>query len=307
MSLNYNIRDIKKTSCRIVYNNLDCIISNHYIFKKYRILNRLKINKRRSTYHVIGPSDKDNKDKKEYVLKFIMKDDVSQDLLNIYKFLIDNKNNNIINIVKIINDNDDDFIIIMMEYIDGDNMMDYYLKHTNISKNRRNRILIDLVCGMNFLHQNNILHGDIKPENIMIDIKGNPIIVDFDLSKKCLKDSFYEIKRRFGTKMFIPPEINDNNFFCQESDIWSFGVSMFVVNIYYIFNKTYYLKKYGKKLLTSQEDIHDLMNKNRKMIRNKIGKTLFDIIKLTINDDLLVRPSSSKLFSILKKSKYYTN
>ena len=72
-------------------------------------------------------------------------------------------------------------------------------------------------------HQRFILHGDLKPANILLDQHDNPILIDFGHSRN-LKDlsDFYAM----GTPGYMPPELGKNitGYF---TDIYSLGITMY--------------------------------------------------------------------------------
>jgi len=57
---------------------------------------------------------------------------------------------------------------------------------------------------LGFIHQKNIIHGDIKPENIILDLEGVPRIMDFGLSNCYSKNNFYQTG---GTLAYKTPEV----------------------------------------------------------------------------------------------------
>lgn len=62
-----------------------------------------------------------------------------------------------------------------------------------------------MVIAIEYLHQNNIIYRDLKPENVLIDTEGYIRLTDFGLSKKNVED-----KNAFsvvGTPEYLAPEI----------------------------------------------------------------------------------------------------
>tara|TARA_B100001109_G_C18794211_1_gene441639 strand:- start:313 stop:945 length:633 start_codon:yes stop_codon:yes gene_type:complete len=93
---------------------------------------------------------------------------------------------NIINFIKI----HEDMKMIEMNYYPY-NLEDYFQSCYNFQMNKQQiyKILFELTLSLNELHYNNIVHGDFKAKNIMLDINLNPIIIDFDLSEIETKES----------------------------------------------------------------------------------------------------------------------
>lgn len=67
------------------------------------------------------------------------------------------------------------------------------------------KYLRDFLLGLNYLHNHcRIIHRDIKPDNLLIDCKGNLKIADFGVAK--LMDDSDIIEDDCGTKAFLTPE-----------------------------------------------------------------------------------------------------
>ncbi len=85
---------------------------------------------------------------------------------------------NIVNFIDFFEENGTLYII--MDYYEG-KLLDHYLK--DISLNNREQlytsIFLPLMDALSYLHKQGILHRDIKPSNIMIDLEGNPFLLDF--------------------------------------------------------------------------------------------------------------------------------
>jgi serine/threonine protein kinase len=81
------------------------------------------------------------------------------------------------------------------------------------------------IDAFSYCNKQRIIHCDIKPENILLDEKRNPIIIDFGSSKILPESSNFLILRKHqGTMIFLAPESIKNLIYYLESDIWSFGM-----------------------------------------------------------------------------------
>ncbi|KAB1206256.1 hypothetical protein CJ030_MR7G014401 [Morella rubra] len=91
-------------------------------------------------------------------------------------------------------------------------------------------IAIGIAKGVEYLHQGcdqRILHFDIKPHNVLLDINFNPKISDFGLAKLCSKDqSLVSMTTIKGTMGYIAPEVFSRNFgnVSYKADVYSFGM-----------------------------------------------------------------------------------
>ncbi|XP_061999027.1 rust resistance kinase Lr10-like [Rosa rugosa] len=91
-------------------------------------------------------------------------------------------------------------------------------------------VALGIAKGIEYLHQGcdqQILHFDIKPHNVLLDQNFTPKISDFGLAKLCSKDqSIVSMTTARGTMGYIAPEVFSRNFgnVSQKSDVYSFGM-----------------------------------------------------------------------------------
>ena len=69
-----------------------------------------------------------------------------------------------------------------MEYAPGGELFDYIVERSTISEKPASKFFSQIISGIEYLHKLNVVHRDMKPENLLLDHQGNIKIVDFGLS-----------------------------------------------------------------------------------------------------------------------------
>jgi len=101
---------------------------------------------------------------------------------------------------------------------------DDWVKKINLSKK--------ILAGLNYLHDENILHLDIKPANILLSNDLSKVkLVDFGLSSTSTNSVSF-INHQGGTPNYMSPEQIENNIASTKSDIYAFGGVLFFLCTY---------------------------------------------------------------------------
>jgi len=110
---------------------------------------------------------------------------------------------------------DKDNLYLILDYFSGGDLRFYLNKNVQFNEKQIKFLVSNIILSLKYLHQNNILHRDMKPENLVFDEKGYLNLTDFGISKKIKKNK--QIKDRSGTPGYLSPEMilkNNQTFAC---------------------------------------------------------------------------------------------
>lgn len=96
-----------------------------------------------------------------------------------------------------------------------------------IDETTARRYFKDVIAGLIYLHHHNIVHGDIKPENLLVTTSGRVKIVDFSFGH-AFEDDNDGLLRCPGTPAFTAPECcSDTVYHGKAADTWAVGVTLY--------------------------------------------------------------------------------
>ncbi|CAL1702535.1 unnamed protein product [Somion occarium] len=116
----------------------------------------------------------------------------------------------------------------VFEYVNGGQMLDYIISHGRLRERVARKFARQIGSALDYCHKNNVVHRDLKIENILISQTGNIKIIDFGLSN--LYDPAKHLSTFCGSLYFAAPELlNAKVYTGPEVDVWSFGVVLYVL------------------------------------------------------------------------------
>ena len=130
------------------------------------------------------------------------------------------------NIVNVYDVGDEDGInYIVMELVDGITLKKYIEKKVRLSVKESVSIAIQVAMGLEAAHNNNIIHRDIKPQNIMISKEGKVKVTDFGIAKAATSNTI--TSNVMGSVHYTSPEQARGGYSDAKSDIYSLGITLF--------------------------------------------------------------------------------
>lgn len=115
---------------------------------------------------------------------------------------------------------------IVMEYIDG-RTLDTYIAERKRTNKELKRIITQICQALNYAHNHQIIHRDIKPQNILITNNGDNVkLIDFGLSDT---DYHSALKEPAGSRKYASPEQIRGYKLNNRSDIYSLGIVITVI------------------------------------------------------------------------------
>jgi serine/threonine protein kinase len=116
------------------------------------------------------------------------------------------------------------FLAILMEYVPGRSIYNRLLEYGAFSESITRKYTRQLLEGLVYLHENRIVHRDIKGANVLIDAQGNVKLADFGASRRF--QSCTGFKSVHGTPYWMAPEVINGKGYGCKSDVWSLACTV---------------------------------------------------------------------------------
>ena len=140
------------------------------------------------------------------------------------------RHDNIVRVLEMFEENGTWYYV--MEYIDGGSLNDYILRRGRMPADEALSLARQVAGALAYLHGQKALHLDLKPSNIMLRDDGQPVLIDFGLTKQYASDGRAETSTSIGlgTQGYAPMEQNNyhkGKKFAPTIDIYALGATLY--------------------------------------------------------------------------------
>jgi eukaryotic-like serine/threonine-protein kinase len=115
---------------------------------------------------------------------------------------------------------------LVMDYVEAANLKELYVRHDPLLLENVAQILIDMVSGLEHLHESGYMHLDFKPENVLVTRNASVRLIDFDLAQP-LPSKPKKMSKNPGTPAYMSPEQLQRQPIDGRVDIFAYGVSAY--------------------------------------------------------------------------------
>ncbi len=135
------------------------------------------------------------------------------------------------NIVQVYDfDMHDETYYMVMELLEGDTLKtrlnDYRLRSEKMPYGEAIRLLLDVLDGLGYAHEEGMIHRDIKPANILLTKKGEAVLADFGIAQIVGGTRHTMSGALMGTLSYMAPEVVNGKFDAR-SDLYAVGIVFF--------------------------------------------------------------------------------
>lgn len=132
---------------------------------------------------------------------------------------------NIVNIYDV--GEEENILYMVMEYVDGMTLKEYIQAYGPIEVEKSLEIVKQLSSAIAHAHANDIVHRDIKPQNILMDTYGNVKVTDFGIAVALSATALTQTNSVLGSVHYLSPEQARGGMATKKSDIYSLGIVLY--------------------------------------------------------------------------------
>ena len=232
-----------------------------------------------------------------------MKEDSKKQIYNEASIMKKLLHPNVISFKDVFKDTKLDYFYIVMEYAnDGDLSKKIKTQKNKIigdkyfSEEKIMQYFYQICRGLQYIHSKNIIHRDIKSQNIFLMKNGKIKIGDFGIAK-ALTNTKNNATTIIGTPYYFSPEIINGEPYNYKTDIWSLGVVLYEMCCLKLPFESNNIAQLSIKIMKGKYD----------PIPNRYSKNMANLIKNMLNIDQKLRPNINEVLQSPLLKNYHNN
>eukprot|EP00727_Mastigamoeba_balamuthi_P001100 m51a1_g10988 putative ph-protein kinase domain containing protein (449) ;mRNA; f:322175-324023 len=121
----------------------------------------------------------------------------------------------------------DESLFLVLDFVNGGELFFHLQREKQFDEPRVRFYAAQILLGLEYLHDNDVLYRDLKLENVLLTREGFAVLTDFGLSKDGLKGDEALTTTFCGTPEYMAPEVLQGKPYGKKVDWWSFGALIF--------------------------------------------------------------------------------
>ena len=134
---------------------------------------------------------------------------------------------NIVNVLDVGHEEEGNIDYFVMEYVNGKTLKELIVGSGKLNYTTAISIAIQIAKALECAHKNNIIHRDVKPQNILVTESGLIKVTDFGIAKSSTSATITNTTTIMGSAHYLSPEQAKGSFVDLRSDIYSLGVVLY--------------------------------------------------------------------------------
>lgn len=241
------------------------------------------------------------KTNKKCVLKVINLEDIDfKNILTEIHILTKNKTKYLISSNEVFFDTKAKSIVIDLQYFVNGDLSEKIRIHADKKEYFKEptiwKYFSQILYGTKYLHDNGIIHRDIKTSNLLITKLGNLKLADFNTCKTIGTNLHSSLRHtQIGTPYYMSPELINDTKYNYKVDIWSIGCVLYEI---ILLKQAFKCNHIGRLMINIRSGNY---NPIKKKIVEKYSGELLKFISLTLDTSENKRPSVYELLKLLPK------